>query len=124
MVSDRLRFWFVVHFIADMLFAVPLFIAPVWMLNLFGWQTIDPIASRFAAAALFGIGIESFLIRNSGVESFKAMLNLKLIWSSTVILGIILSLVSMGGGPFMAWVILAIFLAFFFLWAFYRYQLR
>jgi len=30
----------------------------------------------------------------------------------------------MGGGPMMGWVVMGIFLAFFFLWAYYRYQLR
>lgn len=123
MVSDRLRFWFVVHFVVDMLFALPLFIAPHWMLQYFGWQTIDPFTSRMVAAALFGIGIESFLGRNGSAETFRAMLNLKLIWSSGAVLGIGLSLAATGG-PFMAWVVLALFVAFFFLWAYYRFQLR
>jgi hypothetical protein len=124
MVSDRLRFWFVVHFVIDMLFALPLFIAPAWMLSLFGWQTVDPFTSRLVAAALFGIGIESLLGRKSDAGTFKAMLNLKLIWSSGAVLGLGISLAETGGEPFMAWVILALFVAFFFLWAYYRYQLR
>ncbi len=124
MVPERLRYWFVVHFIVDMLFAVPLFIAPVWMLTLFGWQSIDPLTSRLVAAALFGIGIESFLGRNAGVDVFKGMLDLKLIWSFGAITGIAISLVKMGGGPLMGWLVMAVFAAFFFLWAYYRYQLR
>lgn len=124
MVSDRLRFWFVVHFVVDMLFAIPLFVAPEWMLGLFGWQTVDPITSRLVAAALFGIGIESFLGRNASAETFKAMLNLKLIWSFGAVLGIGLSLALAGGGPIMAWGVLLIFVVFFILWAYYRYQLR
>ncbi len=79
MVPDRLRFWFVVHFIVDMLFAIPLFVAPEWLLILFGWDRVDPLTSRLVAAALFGIGIESFLGRGAGIEAFRGMLNLKLI---------------------------------------------
>jgi hypothetical protein len=124
MVSDRLRFWFVVHFVIDMLFALPLFIAPAWLLTLFGWQVVDPFTSRLVAAAFFGIGIESFLGRNAGEDTFKAMLNLKLIWSSGAVLGLGISLAAAGGEPFMVWVVLALFVAFFFLWAYYRYQLR
>jgi len=124
MVPDKLRSWFVVHFIVDVLFAVPLFVAPEWMLTLFGWQTVDPLTSRLVAAALFGIGIESFLGRNAGSEAFRGMLNLKLIWSLGAVLGIGVSLVQAGGGPFMGWMVMAFFLAFFFLWAYYRVQLR
>ena len=124
MVSDRLRFWFVVHFVVDMLFAVPLFIAPEWMLTLFGWQNVDPLTSRMVAAALFGIGIESFLGRYAQVDVFRGMLNLKLIWSFGAVLGILNSLIQAGGGPFMGWVVMGIFVAFFFLWAYYRLKLR
>jgi len=122
MVPDKLRFWFVVHFAVDMIFAVPLFIAPVWFLTIFGWDIIDPLASRMVAAALFGIGIESYLGRKAAIEAFRGMLNLKLIWSSGVILGIGISMI--GGGPFMGWVVMGIFAAFFFLWLYYRLQLK
>ena len=80
MVPEKLRFWFVIHFVIDILFAIPLFIAPEWMLTIFGWHTVDPLTSRLVAAALFGIGIESYLGRNAGIEYFRGMLNLKLIW--------------------------------------------
>ncbi|MBL7163978.1 MAG: hypothetical protein ISS57_15380 [Anaerolineales bacterium] len=123
MVPDRLRFWFVVHFVVDMLFAVPQFIAPEWLLGLFGWHTIDPLTSRLVAAALFGIGIESFLGRNASAEAFRGMLNLKLIWSAGAVLGIGISIAMAGGGPVMGWVVMGIFVVFF-LWLYYRLQLR
>ncbi len=124
MVPDKLRTWFVVHFVVDMLFAIPLFLAPEWMLTLFGWQTVDPLTSRLVAAALFGIGIESFLGRKAGLEAFRGMLNLKLIWSFGAVLGIGVSLALAGGGPFMGWVVMAIFVVFFFLWLYYRVKLH
>jgi hypothetical protein len=122
MVSDKLRAWFVVHFVVDMLFAIPLFIAPVWMLGLFGWDIVDPLTSRLVAAALFGIGTESFLARNAGDEVFRGMLNLKIIWSAFAVTGIGISMT--GGGPLMGWLVLAIFAAFFCLWVYYRLKLK
>ncbi|GAG91612.1 unnamed protein product, partial [marine sediment metagenome] len=62
-VPTALKKWFIVHFITDMVFAIPLMIIPELFLNLMGWITVDPVSSRIVAAALFGIGIESFLVR-------------------------------------------------------------
>jgi len=69
MVPKSLRVWFVIHFVADLLFALPLFFAPVFTLKLFGWETVDPATSRLVAAALFGIGIESLLGRNASADA-------------------------------------------------------
>ena len=121
-VPDRLRFWFIVHFAIDFLFAVPLLLAPEFTLNLFGWTTVDPLASRLVGAALMGIGGESLLGRNASVEVFRAMLDLKIIWSLGAIFGIGASMA--GGGPVMGWVVLGIFVAFCALWSYYRLQLR
>ena len=67
MVPSSLRSWFVVHFVADIVFALPLFLAPQWTLTLLGWRAVDPIATRLVAAALFGIGIQS--LQQSGRSS-------------------------------------------------------
>ncbi len=80
-VPAALRSWFVLHFAVDMIVAVPLFFAPREVLALFGWIAIDPLATRLAAAALMGIGLESLLGRKAGREAFKGMLQLKVIWS-------------------------------------------
>lgn len=56
-VPSSLKRWFVFHFTADITFAVPLMVVPVSFLNFFGWSTVDPIATRIVAAALFGIGL-------------------------------------------------------------------
>ena len=63
-VPSSLRKWFVVHFIVDVLIAIPLLVAPRSLLGLPGWSEIDPTMARGVAAALFGIGIESLLCRN------------------------------------------------------------
>ena len=123
MVPQSLRFWFVIHFVIDFIFAIPLLIAPVWLLTLFGFESADPFTARLVGAALLGIGGESLLGWNGPIEAFRAMLNLKIIWSLAAIAGIILTLI-ITGGPLMAYVILLLFAAFSGLWMYYRFLLR
>ena len=120
-VPASLRNWFVVHFVVDMLFAVPLMLAPVYTLRLVGWEQIDPITARLVAAALFGIGIESFLGRNAGGESYRGMLDLKIIWSLAAVLGMLVSMLqgAQGSPPFV-WGLISLFLAFNLLWVYWR----
>lgn len=121
-VPPNLRRWFVFHFIADLLFGIPLLLFPELVMPLVGWNTIDPIASRVVGAALMGIGIESYLGRNATIEVYRAMLNLKVIWSSSAILGITLGI--WRGGPQAGWLFLGIFGLFWCVWVYYRRRLR
>jgi hypothetical protein len=123
MVPRSLRFWFVVHFVLDFIFAVPLLLAPIWFLTLFGFQNPDPFTARLVGAALLGIGGESLLGWEAPIDAFRAMLNLKIIWSLAAIGGIMLTLI-FNGGPFMAYVTLVIFAGFSGLWMYYRFLLR
>ncbi len=122
MVPPSLRTWFVMHCIVDVLAAVPLFLAPEQVLGLLGWGQVDPLASRAVAAALFGIGIESYLGRNASVESFRGMLRLKVIWSGSAALGALWS--ALTGGPLAAWAVLGIFGGFHAIWLRYLVLLR
>lgn len=122
MLPKGLRFWFVVHFIADIIFAIPLLLFPVETLQFFGWTQIDPLATRLVGAALMGIGTESLLGRNASLEVFRAMLNLKIIWSLSAVFGIALSMIQ-GGPPLFGWIVLAIFGSFSLLWICYRFRL-
>jgi hypothetical protein len=124
-VPAALRRWFVVHFWADILFAIPLMLVPVEVLTMLGWQSPDAYTARLVAAALFGIGIESWLGRNAGKESFRNMLNLKIIWSVSAVLGIAISLAQGAQNyPLFAWVILGIFAAFNLVWVYWRVKLH
>ena len=122
MVPRSLRTWFVVHFWADILFALPLFLAPRQFLSLLGWPAVDPLATRLVAAALFGIGIQSLLGRDEKAPTFRALLNLKIIWSAAATLGIVWS--QLEGGPVLGWALAAIFAAFNAVWVRYRLLLR
>ncbi|MCJ7734121.1 MAG: hypothetical protein MUP11_06200, partial [Anaerolineales bacterium] len=70
-IPPGLRTWFVIHFAADMIFAVPLLFFPEFFMPLMGWTVVDPITSRLVGAALLGIGGESLLSRNAGKDVFK-----------------------------------------------------
>ncbi|MFA9402559.1 MAG: hypothetical protein ACERKY_05780 [Anaerolineales bacterium] len=121
-VPKSLRVWFVIHFVLDIIIAIPMLLVPELLLPLLGWSVVDPITSRLVGAALLGIGVESLIGRNASRDVFKAMLNLKILWASGAILGIGLGL--MVGGPPIAWIFLAIFTGFLGLWSYYRVKLR
>jgi len=116
-IPSKLRTWFIIHFFADMIFGIPLLFFPELVLPHLGWNAIDPISVRVVGAALMGIGIESWLGRDSSMEVYRAMLNLKVIWSSSAIIGIGLGILN--GGPAAGWLFLAIFVIFWFVWVYY-----
>jgi hypothetical protein len=124
-IRKQLKVWFIIHFAADILTALPLMILPTVFLKALGWTAVDPVASRICAAALFGIGIESLLGRNSDVQTFKAMLNLKIIWSFTAVVGFIIDLAARThGNPPALWAFLVIFVLFHILWVYYRVKIH
>ena len=120
-----LKVWFEFHFIIDILFAIPLLLFPSEFLELLQWHTIDPFATRIVAAALFAIGIESFLGRNAGIETYKNMLNLKIIWSAVVIAGTIFSMIETSYTNTIAeWLLLLTFLFFNIVWIYWRIRIH
>lgn len=121
MVPRSLRTWFVIHFVADILFALPLLLFPGFFLALFGWTTVDPVTSRVVGAALVGIGGESLLGRDADLASFRTMLRLKILWSGAAVLGFVLSLAQ--GAPWGTWIFLGIFTAFSGLWMYWSRRL-
>jgi hypothetical protein len=121
-VPTGLRTWFVIHFVADMLFGIPLLFFPQLLLPLLGWTTYDPLMSRLVGAALMGIGLESLLGRNASAETFRAMLNLKVIWASSAIFAIAAAIFE--GAPIMAWAFLGVFVVFWGVWVYYRVKIK
>jgi thiol:disulfide interchange protein len=108
-VPNSLRIWFIIHFIADIIFGIPLLITPYWFLNLLGY-TVEPLTARLVGAALIGIGGTSLLIKDKSLEQFKALLTLKVVWSLSAIFGIILTLTEQT--PKFTWLILITFVIF------------
>jgi hypothetical protein len=120
-VPNGLRTWFVIHFVADVLFAIPLLFFPQVLLHLIGWKTYDPIMTRLVGAALMGIGIESLLGRNAKAETFRAMLNLKVIWASSALIAFGIGIAE--GAAQIAWMFLGVFFVFWCVWVYYRIKL-
>src|SRR3989338_10556741 len=120
-VLSSLRTWFLIHFIVDYLFAIPLFIAPSWFLSLFGFTVIDPVTARLVAAALFAVGGISLLNRNESANTYKALLKLKIIWSVSAIAGLLVSLWQ--GAPVLLWLIVIVFALFCGIWIYYLNKL-
>jgi len=109
-----LKWWFKLHFVIDILFAIPLFLFPTEFLNLFGFTT-EPLFARLVGAALIGIGGASYF---SGKKDFDIMLTLKLLWSGAAVIGILWSIIE--GTSKWAWMFLIIFALFFLLWMYFK----
>ena len=123
LLRKKIGYWFVIHFVVDCISAIPLFVVPVLFLSWLGWTDIHPVASRLVAAALFGIGIESFLARKSFLVSFINMLNLKIIWSAAAVVGLGISLLQKSqGNPAAVWAIFIVFIVFHAIWVYWRVQ--
>lgn len=118
-----LKSWFVVHFVVDILIAIPLFFVPEYFLSILGWNSIDPLMSRLVASALFGIGGISLIARNSSKETFKILLNLKIIWSLCAITGFVISILS-SNYPDIVWLFLLLFVIFSFNWIYHRIRIE
>ena len=121
-VPPSLRVWFLIHFVVDMLFAIPLIINPVWFLRLVGFGVVEPFATRLVGAALIGIGGVSLAAHKAGVETFNSLLTLKILWSISAMLGIILTLIQ--GGSKVGWFILAMFFVFSGVWVYYKKRIN
>lgn len=117
-----LKIWFIIHFIVDMIFAIPLLFFPDFFLEWFGLIMFETATARLTGAALVGIGGTSFVIRNASVDAYRALLKLKLLWSGSAILALTLALWS--GEVSQLWIILIIFAGFFALWSYYLGRLE
>ncbi len=118
-VPNSLRTWFILHGIIDLLFALPLMIIPAQFLALFGFTAITPILARLVGAALIGIGGASLLEYNKGKEGYNSMLTLKILWSISALVGLIVSIAE--GEASSLWIIVFIFAIFCGVWTYYKW---
>jgi hypothetical protein len=121
-VPPSLRAWFAVHALVDVLAAAPLLLAPEFTLHLLGWGAIDPVATRLVGAALLAIGWQSWRVRRAGVDAYRALLGLKIIWSLTA--GATLLVEIARGAPPAAWAFLSAFIGFAGIWVHHAVRLR
>jgi len=119
-VTKGLRVWFIIHFVIDIAFAIPLFVAPSWVLGFFGIE-VSVVLARLVGAALIGIGGVSFLSYKRSVESYKTMLELKLLWSAAAMIGFVWSFFE--GASENVWILFGLFLVFFLVWLYWYRKL-
>ena len=118
MIPRGLKAWFVLHFIVDILFAIPLILFPDLVMSLFDITSYDLLTPRLVGAALVGIGGVSFVIRNEGRIVYNALLSLKILWSFAAMLGVAIYLLE--GGSKMSSILFAIFFVFAGVWNYYK----
>lgn len=116
-IPKSLRYWFLAHFFIDILFAIPLLLFPAWLLEGVGFETTNLLLARMVGAALIGIGGVSLIMRNKDTSAYIPMLQLKLLWSGTVIIALVLSFSETK--TTIQLVLLATFMAFFLIWLHY-----
>jgi len=116
-VPRSLRVWFIIHFVVDYAFGIPLMIAPQFVLGLFGFVNMDVLAARLVAAAFLSIGGVSLLVRNHGAHTYRALLLFKILWSLFAVLGIVLTLIQ--GAPQFVFGVLLTFAVFSAVWLHY-----
>lgn len=121
-VPKSLEAWFKIHFVVDIIFAVPLIFVPVWLLGLLGLSANEAVMARLVGAALVGIGGTSLLSTKMTKDSFNTMLTLKLLWSSSAVFGFLISLFF--GAPKSVWLFVLIFTVFFFIWLYYKKRIN
>lgn len=119
-VPKSLRAWFVIHSIIDLIFAIPLIFFPIEFFRIWGIEILQPLLSQIIGAALVGIGGASYLSRNKNLEVFNEMLNLKILWSLTVILVVLFSLFNQI--KLFILIILLIFILFSSVWIYYKFK--
>ncbi|HOP62008.1 MAG TPA: hypothetical protein PK906_01460 [Spirochaetota bacterium] len=90
-------------------------------MSFWGFADFNNLTARLTGAALTAIGVNSFLMSGGGAEAFNAMLTLKIIWSLSAILGIIMTIAD--GGPGSLYLFLGIFTIFSLVWIFYKRKL-
>jgi hypothetical protein len=121
-VPSSLRTWFAVHGVVDLVAALPLLVAPAAVLRALGWTCVDPAATRLVGAALLAIGAESLLMRRAGVEAYRVLLGLKVIWSLAACFALFGAIGA--GAPPAAWALLGIFIVFAGVWVHHAIRLR
>ncbi len=121
-VPPALKTWFIIHFVADYLAAVPLMIAPEQVLAMLQWGTVDPIATRIVASAFLAIGGVSLIERNASLDVYRVMLKLKLIWSVSAMVGVLIA--TKGQFALGSTVVFLVFLGFFSVWVYYFRKFR
>ena len=121
-IPASLRNWFVAHALIDVACGVPLLLAPELLLPRLGWTAVDPVMARLVGAALLAIGAQAWRSRGAGVEVYRALLGLNVVWSAMVIVGMAIAIGR--GAPSAAFVVMSASLALCGVWSHHAIRFR
>lgn len=121
-IPHALKIWFIIHFIIDILFAIPLLLFPFWVSHILNIPEVDSLAIRLVGAALLAIGISSLLYKDAHIYTYNALLSLKILWSASALLAIVLSFKESVSPAKIT--ILLVFAVFFFVWVYFKIKLK
>lgn len=122
-IPKSLRTWFLIHFVLDYLFGIPLLFFPEYFLLFCNLPPVtDLLSLRLVGAALLGIGGISLLSNKAGFETYNSLLNLKIIWSVSALIGILIAMNQ--GYPSKGWLFFFIFLVFSLIWIYYKLRIN
>lgn len=118
-IPNGLKNWFFIHFLIDMFFGIPILLFPGFVFSLFNLP-LEIITSRLVGASLIGIGGASFFARK--FEEYNILLTLKIVWSISGILALILS--SFYTDSKKLYFIIGIFVVFSITWIYYKIKIN
>ncbi len=121
-VSATLRRWFAVDAVVGIVAGAPLLLFPGGLLGALGWTTIDPATARLAGAALLAMGLQTHFARHGGLDVYRNLLNLKMIFSAGAALGLFLAVGD--GAPAAAWAFLSLYTGLCGIWTHYRIRMK
>jgi len=121
-IPASLRQWFVAHAVLDVVCGLPLLVCPELLLPRVGWTVVDPAMSRLVGAALLAIGAQAWRSRNAGIDVYRALLGLNVVWSAMVIVGMAIAIGR--GAPSAAFVVLSASLALCGVWSHHAIRFR
>ena len=78
------------------------------------------LAARLLGAGLIGIGGVSLLANRAGIETYRVLLKMKILWSGSAIIALLLSFPT---APRNIWLFLILFVMFFAVWTWYDRRL-
>jgi len=91
-VPPKLKRSMTLHVLNDLVLCGSLFLFPEHFIEFSGWRNFDPFALRLIAAGLSAVAIELYLKRNSSLEVYTSLFNVKLATLGIAALGTIISI--------------------------------
>ncbi|MFW9907574.1 MAG: hypothetical protein ACFFEF_03290 [Candidatus Thorarchaeota archaeon] len=103
-IPSILKYTFLFHFIACLVFGVIFFLSPEIFVDLVAWPFLDPIAGRVLGSMFLGFAVASLLgYRASSWEEVKIVVLADIVWTVFGTISMIWMIAVYPTAPFAAW---------------------